>query len=64
MKHKKYKEPHTLELKLKNGRSKTFANGYDMWKWAVSNDKRMEFKFDEKSGPFLSDFFYRRNPNK
>lgn len=52
-------EPKTLEIKLKNGKTKVCKDGYEMWKFAIHNDPKMEFKFDEKSGPFLCDYFER-----
>lgn len=43
-----------------NGKTKKFNNGYAMWKWANNQSKnKLETKFDEKKGPFLSDFFQR-----
>ena len=54
------KEPHCLELKLANGRTRTFSKGYDMWQWAVQNGDKMEFDFNERTGPFLCDYFEKR----
>ena len=49
----------TFELKLANGKSGVFKSGYEMWRFAVQNNPRMDVKFSEKNGPFLSDFFER-----
>lgn len=41
-----------------NGKTKQFKSGYAMWKWANQQSKgQLETKFDEKKGPFLTDFF-------
>lgn len=56
----KKQESGKLEIRLANGKSRVCKDGYDMWRFAVQNDPKMEFKFDERSGPFLSDFFERR----
>jgi hypothetical protein len=48
-----------FELKM-NGKTKSFNSGYAMWKWANQESKgKLETKFDDKKGPFLSDFFQR-----
>ena len=48
-----------FELSI-NGKTKKFKSGYAMWKWANQQSKnKLETKFDEKRGPFLSDFFHR-----
>ena len=50
----------TFEITL-NGKTKDFKTGYDMWKWANQQSKnKLEVNFDEKKGPFLSDFFERK----
>jgi len=47
-----------------NGKTKQFKSGYAMWKWANQQSKnKLETKFDEKHGPFLSDFFHRLREN-
>ena len=47
-----------IELTI-NGKTKEFKSGYAAWKWA-NEQKTLETKFDEKHGPFLSDFFKKR----
>ena len=43
-----------------NGKTKEFKSGYAMWKWADQQSKgKLETKYDEKRGPFLSDFFHK-----
>ena len=44
-----------------NGKTQQFKSGYAMWKWASTQSKgNLETKYDDKHGPFLSDFFERR----
>lgn len=52
-------EDKTLELRLSNGKTKSFANGYQMWKWYHSNSTNS--KDSEKQELSLSDFFRKRN---
>lgn len=61
---KKYEEPHTLELCLANRNTKSFSNGYQMWKWASSNSRNMEFKDEGREEVSLSEFFRKRNSYK
>jgi hypothetical protein len=50
-----------LEITI-NGKTKKFGSGYAAWKWANQQSKnKLETKFDDKRGPFLSDFFARRH---
>lgn len=50
----------SFELTM-NGKTKQFKSGYTMWKWANQQSKgKLETKFDDKRGPFLSDFFKKR----
>lgn len=51
-------------LVLSNGKAKQFNTGYKMWQWAVNNRKGWEFNYDEKSGPFWSDYCARRHNKK
>ncbi len=53
------KGPENFELKMANGNTRSFQNGYDMWRWAVQNDPKMEFPPDDKPCPSISDFFER-----
>ena len=44
-----------------NGKTKTFRSGYAMWKWANQQSRgKLETKYNDKTGPFLCDFFARR----
>ena len=54
---------HNFELKLASGKTKTFGSGSEMYTWAVQNNPKMEFKFDERTGPFLCDYFERLRKN-
>lgn len=51
--------PHLFELKLANGKSRTFRTGQDMWTWAAQNSK-MEFPKDDVNPPTLSEWFEKR----
>lgn len=52
-----------FELTL-NGKTKKFKSGYAMWKWANQHSKKkLETKYDEKNGPFLSDYFDKKRKN-
>jgi len=43
-----------------NGKTKKFNSGYAMWKWGnQQSGSKLETKFDEKRGPFLTDYFKR-----
>jgi hypothetical protein len=54
---KAQEEFHPFELTM-NGKTKQFDSGYAMWKWANQQSRnKLETKYDEKSGPFLCDFF-------
>ena len=49
-----------LEVTI-NGKTKKFSSGYNAWKWANQQSKnKLETDFDERNGPFLSDFFRKR----
>ena len=50
-------QPVSFELKLANGKCRRFDSSYEMWKWATQNSPSMDFKFDDKKGPFLCDYF-------
>ena len=54
---KNISETPRLELTI-NGKTKQFRSGYAMWKWANQQSKnKLETNFDDKKGPFLTDFF-------
>jgi hypothetical protein len=53
-------ESSKFEFKTASGKSRGFNSGYDMWSWVVQNCPKTEFKFNERSGPFLTDFFEKR----
>ena len=58
------KEPSTIELTI-NGKTQTFKSGYAAWKWANQQSKnKLDDRFDDKHGPFLSDFFRKRWENR
>jgi len=57
MKTKRQFDNGNFELKLANGKTQSFKSGYDMWKWTSQNNPKTEFKFDEKNGHFLCDYF-------
>lgn len=45
---KKFKgESYKFELKLANGRSGRFDNGYDMWKFAIQNGVKINVKSED-----------------
>jgi hypothetical protein len=46
-----------FELKLANGKTGSFVSGYKMWEFAQKNSSSFDTRFDDKNGPFLSDFF-------
>ena len=63
---KAQEEFHKFELTM-NGKTKQFDTGYAMWKWANQQARgKLETNYDEKSGPFLCDFFQklREQPKK
>jgi hypothetical protein len=48
-----------------NNKTKRFKSGYMAWKWANQQSRgKLETSFDEKNGPFLSDFFRKRWENR
>ena len=55
--------PELFELKLANGKTRSFKTGYDMWKWASHSSPKMEFSSDERASVSLSDWFERRKKN-
>lgn len=57
---KKNDGPDSYELKLANGKIRSFKTGYDMWRWAIQNNPKMEFPDDNKPVPSLSDWFSKR----
>jgi hypothetical protein len=59
---KKNDGPDSCELKLANGKIRSFKTGYDMWRWAIQNNPKMEFPKDDAAPPTLSEWFERRRP--
>ena len=57
---KKNDGPDRFELKLTNGKTRSFNTGYDMWQWAAQSNPKMEFPDDNKPVPSLSDWFSKR----
>lgn len=52
--------PDRFELKLANGKTRSFKTGVDMWRFAVQNNPKMEFPQDDKAVPTFSDWMEKR----
>lgn len=53
--------PNSFELTIR-GKTRSFKTGYDMWRWAIQNNPKMEFPKDDAAPPTLSEWFERRRP--
>lgn len=49
-----------FEYKPANRPSHTFKTGFEMWRHAVQCNPKLETEFNDKTGPFLCDWFERR----
>lgn len=56
--------PDKFEYKPANGKIRSFKTGHDMWRYAVQTNPKLETEYNERTGPFLCDWFDRRRSVK
>lgn len=53
-------EQYKFELSLADGKTRKFISGYDMWRWAINNNPKLECNYEDKTTPDLSTWFENR----